>query len=238
VTACPATDRTIEAVADAPHRVLVVDDHVLLGEMIAIELRRAGLVVVVAARPDRSSVLGEAERIAPDVVLLDLDLGDGHPSVELIGPLAAAGSRVLIMSGTTDRAVLASCVEAGAHGIVGKAQPLEALVGAVVRSLHQEPVLTDHDRHELLATLHSHRAAERVRLAPFVRLSARERVVLAELMDGHSAEAIAERSYVSLATVRSQIKAILQKLEVSSQLAAVAAARRAGWSPDEQLPRR
>ena len=40
------------------------------------------------------------------------------------------------------------------------------------------------------------------------------------------------------AIVRSQIKAILQKLEVSSQLAAVAAARRAGWSPDEHLPRR
>jgi DNA-binding NarL/FixJ family response regulator len=57
--------------------------------------------------------------------------------------------------------------------------------------------------------------------------------VLAGLLAGEPAEAIAHRSYVSLATVRSQIRAILLKLGVNSQLAAVAMAREAGWSPDE-----
>jgi DNA-binding NarL/FixJ family response regulator len=226
-------------VTPSTHTVLVVDDHVLLGEMIAIELRRADLEVTVSRWHDRASVLGLAEEVAPDVVLLDLDLGSEEGlSIDYIGPLAARGSRVLVMSGITDRAVLASCVEAGAHGIVAKSQPLEDLVGAVLRSLHEEIVLTENDRHELLAALHNHRAAERVRLAPFTSLSARERVVLAELIEGRSAETIAERSYVSLATVRSQIRAILHKLGVSSQLAAVASARRAGWTPGEHLPRR
>jgi DNA-binding NarL/FixJ family response regulator len=51
-------------------------------------------------------------------------------------------------------------------------------------------------------------------------------------MDGRSAAEIAASSFVSLATVRSQIRAILQKLDVTSQLAAVAAAHHSGWTFD------
>ena len=68
------------------------------------------------------------------------------------------------------------------------------------------------------------------RLPHFADLTERESVVLAELMEGHRAEEIARAAFVSISTVRSQIKAILQKLGVSSQLAAVALARRADWS--------
>jgi hypothetical protein len=51
-------------------------------------------------------------------------------------------------------------------------------------------------------------------------------------MEGHCAEEIATSSFVSISTVRSQIKSILQKLGVNSQLAAVALARRVDWSLD------
>jgi DNA-binding CsgD family transcriptional regulator len=61
-------------------------------------------------------------------------------------------------------------------------------------------------------------------------LTGREKVVLAELMNGNRAETIAANGCVSISTVRSQIKSILQKLGVNSQLAAVALARQAGWS--------
>ena len=68
-------------------------------------------------------------------------------------------------------------------------------------------------------------------LQPFPVLTEREQVVLAELMEGHCADEIANAAFVSISTVRSQIKAILQKLGVNSQLAAVALARRAGVVP-------
>ena len=54
---------------------------------------------------------------------------------------------------------------------------------------------------------------------------------MAALMDGCSAEQIADESFVSIATVRSQIRSILEKLDVRSQLAAVALAHRAQWTP-------
>ncbi len=50
-------------------------------------------------------------------------------------------------------------------------------------------------------------------------------------MDGMSAEEIAEADFVALTTIRSQIRAVLHKLGVCSQLAAVAKANRAGWQP-------
>jgi DNA-binding NarL/FixJ family response regulator len=71
------------------------------------------------------------------------------------------------------------------------------------------------------------------RLQLFATLTDREEVVLAELMEGHCAEEIAKAAILSISTIRSQIKSILQKLGVNSQLAAVAMARRAGWSPNE-----
>lgn len=64
----------------------------------------------------------------------------------------------------------------------------------------------------------------------FDRLSARERQVLSALMRGETAGEISRQSFVSLTTVRSQIRSILIKLGVSSQLAAVALAYRSGWS--------
>ena len=53
--------------------------------------------------------------------------------------------------------------------------------------------------------------------------------MLRSLGDGHSVAAIARRCYVAEATVRSQVRGVLTKLGVGSQLEAVALARRAGW---------
>jgi DNA-binding NarL/FixJ family response regulator len=71
---------------------------------------------------------------------------------------------------------------------------------------------------------------------PFPRLSTREQAVLHELIDGRTAGEIAAEAFVSIATVRTQISAVLRKLGVHSQLAAVALARRAQWDEPRQSP--
>jgi DNA-binding NarL/FixJ family response regulator len=60
-------------------------------------------------------------------------------------------------------------------------------------------------------------------------LTPRERQVLGALIEGHNVRDIARSSVVSEATVRTQVKSILGKLEVSSQLAAVGLAHHVGW---------
>jgi DNA-binding NarL/FixJ family response regulator len=165
-------------------------------------------------------------------VLLDMDLGEAGSGLDLVAPLRETGARVLVLTGSTDRIVHAACVEAGAVGIVGKSEGLDALRSAVEHLLRDERLMPVARREELLLQLHQHRRADREREARFGCLTPRECDVLARMMRGEAAATIAEASFVSLATVRSQIRSILQKLGVSSQLAAVAAAYEAGWRHD------
>lgn len=213
-------------------RLLLVEDHQLLAGTLAIALRHEGLDVRTAAGPSPEEVVGLARQLAPVLVLLDLDLGPPLGNgLDLIGPLIGAGARVVVVTGVTDRARLGRCLEAGAGGVISKATDFERLVEAVRGAAEGRPILRDDERHALLAEARSRRRADDERLASFRALSPREQAVLAGLLAGDSAETIAHRSYVSLATVRSQIRAILLKLGVNSQLAAVALAREAGWSP-------
>ena len=65
------------------------------------------------------------------------------------------------------------------------------------------------------------------------QLTVREREVLAHLMRGRTVREIATVGVVSEATVRTQVKAILAKLDVTSQIAAVGLAHQVGWRPPQ-----
>lgn len=215
--------------------VLIVEDHELLAGTMAMALRQRGIQVHAAAGPSPAAVVGLARGLAPVLVLLDLDLGPTLGSgLDLIGPLVEAGARVVMVTGVADRARLGACLEAGAVGVVSKAAEFAVLVDTVQRAIDGAPLMGDEERHALLATARDRRRADQNRLAPFGTLSPKEQAVLVHLLAGESAETIAEKSYVSLATVRSHIRAILLKLGVNSQLAAVALARNAGWPPAKE----
>ena len=86
------------------------------------------------------------------------------------------------------------------------------------------------ERTALAMELRAHRTSSARVLAPFERLTPREREVLAGLVDGMRADDIALASFVSVTTVRNQIQSVLAKLDARSQLEAVAKANRAGWT--------
>jgi DNA-binding NarL/FixJ family response regulator len=149
--------------------------------------------------------------------------------VDLVAPVRALGPRVLVLTGSSDRLVHARCIEAGASGVASKAEPFDRLLDAIRRTARGESPMGRLRQQELLAELRRDRAVRSERLAPFERLTPKEASVLLALAEGRSAEAIARASYVSLPTVRTQIRGILVKLGVGSQLAAVAMASERGW---------
>jgi two-component system nitrate/nitrite response regulator NarL len=211
-------------------RLVIIEDHELLATSLALALRQRGLEVETVTGLGAEAIIDTVRGLAPILVLLDLDLGPSLGSgLELIRPLIEAGGRVMMMTGMVERARLAACIEAGAVGIVSKTAGFAELVDAIRRAVDGEELMTSSQRQVLLSELEDWRRTDRARLAPFAALTPREQAVLARLVAGESAETIAARSYVSLATIRSQIKSILRKLGVSSQLAAVALAHDAGW---------
>jgi DNA-binding NarL/FixJ family response regulator len=225
---------SVAAAADS--RVAIVEDHDLLAQSLAFALSNLGIRVVTVPdlRPD--SVLETLSAEPVDLVLLDYDLGDAGVGLDLVRPITALGMRVVMLTGETDPIRLAQCVEAGAVGLISKKEPFERLIDHVGDVVTGRVILSLGARERLLAELREHRAQEGERSAPFRRLTVRESEVLQDLLEGKNAERIATESFVSVATVRSHIKALLAKLGVNSQLAAVAMARRAGWSSPHTRP--
>ena len=175
------------------------------------------------------ALLAAVVRARPRIALLDLDLGRIGDGVRLITPLVKAGVNVVVVTGSNDRARWGQCLRYGARKVLSKSQPLNEILSTVRRINQGFPVIDREEREELIAFWHEQgleRMALQRRLA---LLTPREEAVLGELMEGRTVRDIAIASVVSEATVRTQVKAILSKLEVSSQLAAVGLANTSGW---------
>jgi DNA-binding NarL/FixJ family response regulator len=214
---------------DAVASVLIVDDHSLITQGLTLSLRSEGLGIHVATEPDVELVVAMARVHRPALALVDLQFHDNsHEGLELIEPLACV-TRVLVLTGVSDPVVLGRCLELGAVGVASKAEPFDVLLEHITAALRGDAVHGVTAREELLAASRGHRTAEARRLATFSSLSAREREVLDQLASGLGAEGIAQQTFVSVATVRTHIQAILRKLGVNSQLAAVALAHEADW---------
>jgi DNA-binding NarL/FixJ family response regulator len=138
---------------------------------------------------------------------------------------------VAVLARNVDR-MWEDSIQAGAAVVVDKSTPLTHLVGTFCQLLRHDNANEVAVRRNLLDHQESAQESKTNRSNPLAVLTGREGSILLELMAGHRAEAIASSSHVSISTVRSQIKSILQKLGVNSQLAAVAMARQAGWGGD------
>lgn len=212
-------------------RVLVVDDHQLLGQMLAHALDGPALCAGSVSGPTIDDVMAEVRSFQPEVVLLDLDLGDMGDGRKLIQRILETGSEVIVLTACTDPRELGRALEEGAVGLLHKDCRVETVRRAIDKVLCEDfdELLPPSTRDDLLRSARSDREARAKALQPFDQLSRREAAVLRDLMSGYSAAQIAERSFVAVSTVRSQIRAILIKLGVTSQLAAVARAQAAGW---------
>ncbi len=211
-------------------RVLIVDDTHLVAEALMMSLQQHGFAQVALARTvTQSGVVSAAENFGPAVALVDSELTGTATSLSLVRKLDEMGIAVVMLTGTDEPEQSALCLEAGAVGIFDKSRALEDLMALLTDAAMGRTVLQPASRDALLEVVRSQREEAQRRLAPFRTLTGREQAVLAALMDGKTAEVIANEHNVSVATIRSQIRAVLQKLGVNSQLAAVALAIRADW---------
>ena len=212
-------------------RVVIVDDHPLLAQALCGELERSGTVV-----EQLDPNLGPRRLVAaistdpPDCAVLDLGLPIPGGGAALVEPIVENGIRVAVLTGETDRCLLAQSAMAGASVVLSKTEELNSIVETIQRVAAGEEV-RPRQRDELAAELRQLNAERRRRQAPFEELSRREQEVLAGLMEGQKPADLAERHFVSVATVRSQVKSLLGKLGVGSQLEAVALAHRSDWRP-------
>lgn len=214
-------------------QVTIVEDHLLFAESLELALNLDGHDVRRISIPESgnspAALLAAILRTRPRVVLLDLDLGPLGSSIRLIEPLTRARIPVVIVTGNADRARWGECLSHGARGVLDKSCSLNTILATIRRIGEGRALHSVEDRERMLRSYHCERSDLRDIRLRLERLTPREGEVLGLLSEGLTVREIASRFVVSEATVRSQVKSMLAKLEVSSQLAAVGAAHRADW---------
>lgn len=205
---------------DHPIRIVVVDDHGVL---------RAGVMRMLAERDDMQ-VVGQAADVAgaeekvevtrPDVLVLDISLGDDNALDALPVMLAKSSTtRVLILSMHDDPVWVQTAFGAGAHGYLLKEAAETDLIDAI-RSIHAGETYVQPALGARLA-----RAAME---GPSDPLSDREREITRLLALGHTNQEIATQLYLSVRTVETHRAHIMTKLRLDSRSALVQWALDAG----------
>src|SRR5918992_2865580 len=199
-------------------RVLVVDDHPLTRGALSALLEHNGFAVVGEAA-DGEDAIDRAHVLQPDLVLLDLTMPslsglDALPRLRDASPTAEVV--VLTASGTEEN--LLGAIRAGAAGYLLKSEPPDRIVQFLRGVVRGEAALSGEVARRLLEQVRNGRRRDGgVPEAIASALSAREVEVLLLLDEHLGTDDIAKRLFISEHTVRSHVKSLLHKLNVSSR---------------------
>lgn len=213
-----------------PLRVVLVSDRHLIGDTARTALISRGLDVVVEPVPSDTAQLADlqhvVQRFGPDVGLLLLtDLDDPGRRQAGAQIVARVPLHWVLLTATTTEAAQGALVAAGAVGVLPMSVGVDALVHVLGEVCAGRPVMSVAARQRAIRAWRTLANEQRRLVAQMAALTPREMAVLGLLYGGLTVRVIAEHEGVTESTVRCQVKAILRKLRVRSQLAAVSAYR-------------
>lgn len=193
-------------------RVMLVDDHAIVREGLRLVLRNARDISVIAEAPDGITALALAQRSAPDIVVLDLDMprGDGEATLAAL-KRALPNVRVLILTVHAEQERLLALLAAGAHGYLTKEAASRDLVDAIRVVAAGEVYVRPATARLLAAAFVPHQPATSA-LQRFGSLSEREQNVLRMVAQGYSGAEIARHFRISSKTVDAYKHRIRDKL--------------------------
>ena len=204
-------------------RVLIVDDHALFRRGLEMVLDGESDIEVVGEASDGQEAIEQAEKTAPDVVLMDVRMPkrSGIEATREIKEMLPS-ARILMLTISDDEADLYEAIKAGASGYMLKEISIEE-IGSAVRSVYQGQSLISPSMASKLLTEFAtivKRREERVQL-PGPRLTDRELEVLKLVAKGMNNRDIGTELFISENTVKNHVRNILDKLHLHSRMQAV-----------------
>ncbi|MEI7535589.1 MAG: response regulator transcription factor [Comamonadaceae bacterium] len=196
--------------------ILVVDDHPLFRQGVVNSLEMDPEFRVVAQADSGEEALALAQKLLPDVVLLDINMRgwSGIQTAEKIA-MACPATVIVMLTGSDDKGKLLAALKVGARAYVLKgvsAKELAAIVrSAVAGDVYVSPSIAA----EMLLSLTRGKAPD-----PLQELTDREREILALIGKGLTNREIGERIFLSEKTIKHYVTNILQKLQVRSRVEA------------------
>jgi DNA-binding NarL/FixJ family response regulator len=202
-------------------KVLIAEDHTLVSQGLEAMLSIADDLELAAVAGSGNSAIEKARSNPVDVVLMDVNLGEGINGIEATRQIkkSAPNTKVLILTMFTDPGTVAEAVKAGADGYLSKGASREAVVKAIRDIANGRSVLDPNVTEGIFGRIGGRNPQA---------LTDRELTVLQQLTHGNSTREVAEHIHVSEETVKTYLKQIFRKLDVRDRTEAVAEAFRRG----------
>ncbi len=212
-------------------RILLVDDHALIRRGMKGEFSLQPGFSVIGEAHDGAQAIELALKLQPDVVLMDIDMPvmDGIRATQQIKSDCSA-TRVVALSAFDSDIQVMGMLAAGADGYCLKTIEWEQLI-AVIRLILQGGAYLDPQIAQKVARMLKPNVSQSIRASGVQQqpiLSNREREILILIAKGYSNQQIANELYLSLGTIKSYVRMLLNKLSVDDRVQAAAMAVREG----------
>lgn len=211
-----------------PIKILVVDDHTLFREGLAVLLEAAEETAVVGLAGTGKEAIALAQELTPDVILMDIQMPDMNgikATRQILADQPTVGIIILTMLEDDDSLFAAMC--AGARGYIlkgaDKAEVLRTVTAVAAGQALFGPAIASR-----LTRFFQRGGVQSAAVLPFPELTEREREVLSLIAQGLGNGEIATQLQISAKTVSNHISNIFQKLQVGDRAQAIVKAREAG----------
>ena len=203
-----------------PLRLVLIEDHQALREGLELLLGREGFENLGTAGTAAEG-LELVERLAPDVALVDIRLGE-ESGLELTAQLIDADPqrRIVLYTGSSEIELLIKGLDSGARGYALK-EGTQSELRTALQTVAEGGTYVDPRLHSALL---SSRATKTQKA-----LSKREREIMDLLAQGLTGEQVAERLFLSPETIKTHIRNAMNKLEANTRVHAIAIALREGF---------
>jgi len=199
-------------------KVLLVDDHPIVREGMALLINREPDLAVCADAEESNSALQAIESLRPDLAIVDISL-PGRDGLELLKMIRAKDPQlpVLILSMHGEGVYAERALRAGANGYIMKHEATEKVLIAIRRILNREIYVSEQMANRMLRHFAGARGAhESNDRSPLDGLSDRELEVLRRMGEGQSTRQIAEELHLSVKTIETHQARVKEKLSLRS----------------------
>ena len=217
-----------------PITIMIVDDHVVIRSGLRMLIEHDQQMLVVAQAGRRTEALERATSSRPDVIILDLLLGD-EDGLSFLPELcqASPNSRVLVLTGVQNPDAHRRAIRRGAMGIVLKEHAADQLLKAI-KKVYEGEVWIERSMMGSMIQEFNKPALVDPELTKIESLTDREREVIALIGEGLKNKQVGERLFISETTVTHHLSSVFSKLEVSDRLELIIYAFRHGLA---QMPK-
>lgn len=201
-----------------PINMLIVDDHVVIRTGLRMLIEQDQRMRVVAQAGNKTEAIERAMSERPDVIILDLVLGD-EDGLSFLPELcqASPNSRVLVLTGVQNPDAHRRAIRRGAMGIVLKEHAADQLLKAIVK-VNEGEVWIERSMMGSMIQEFNKPAMVDPQISKIKSLTDREREVIALIGEGLKNKQVGKRLFISETTVTHHLSSVFSKLDVSDRL--------------------